>query len=368
VRQCYRGQTQANSRSEPDPEERYPRAAVIMPLTGNTPGMKDGLRSILNQQYPNFEVVLVTQDFKDPAMALVREVMSDRKNARHVISGPARRSSQKNHNLLAGLKVLDAAVEILVFCDSGHEAPHHWLNALIRPIVNGNAVMTTCFRRVMPGDWRLGTLAMLITVLTIHLMQSLRFMAQPWGGATAISRRVFHALNVDRVWGENVVDDVSLGARLLKKGHRVYSVPGICLNTDVTGQTIRNLMAWLTRQLLYQKYCYPGAWLAGLPVTCLLIGPLLLSALAFPGSVWGLTSWNLAATGVVYILLFTGLGLGYRTLAPQAVPLRRWIPAFYAAVLIACGSYIMTWFTDSISWRGISYRVTWGGRVREVKR
>jgi hypothetical protein len=26
----------------------------------------------------------------------------------------------------------------------------------------------------------------------------------------------------------------------------------------------------------------------------------------------------------------------------------------------------MTWRIDTIAWRGISYRVTWGGRVREI--
>lgn len=368
VRQCYCDQTQGTSPFGPESMERRPRAAVIVPLTGHTPAMKSGLESLLNQHYPNLAVILVTQDQEDPATALVREVMAGRQNVRHVVSGPARGSSQKNHNLLAGLKALEADAEILVFCDSGHQAPLNLLSALISPIAQGKAVATTCFHRVFPGDLHLGTLAMLITVLTIHLMQSLSFLAQPWGGATAVSRRVFDALNVKGLWAGNVVDDVSLGVRLLRQRRRVYPVPGICLRTEVRGLTVRDLMAWITRQLLYLKYCCPVVWLAALPGALVLVGPFVVAGLAGLGALWGLTSWTLAAMGLGYLLLFTLLGAWYRRLAPPAIPLRRWLPALYAAVFIAGASYLKTWFTDTISWRGVSYRVTWGGGVREIRR
>jgi hypothetical protein len=33
---------------------------------------------------------------------------------------------------------------------------------------------------------------------------------------------------------------------------------------------------------------------------------------------------------------------------------------------MACWGYIQTWRTHTIAWRGISYQVTWGGRVKKI--
>jgi hypothetical protein len=43
-----------------------------------------------------------------------------------------------------------------------------------------------------------------------------------------------------------------------------------------------------------------------------------------------------------------------------------WLLGFYANIGMACWCYLKTWRTDIIAWRGISYRVTWGGRVRQI--
>ncbi len=104
-----------------------PRVALIVPLTGNSPEMEAALTSLLNQPYPNYETVLVTRDLDDPATPLVRALLARHPHSRHIVSGPAAGCSQKNHNILAGVGALDDAVEILVFCDSTHQARPNFL-------------------------------------------------------------------------------------------------------------------------------------------------------------------------------------------------------------------------------------------------
>ena len=60
----------------PDPGGPFPRAALIVPLTGNSPEMPGCLKSLLNQDYPDYETILVTRDQQDPATTLVREVLA----------------------------------------------------------------------------------------------------------------------------------------------------------------------------------------------------------------------------------------------------------------------------------------------------
>jgi ceramide glucosyltransferase len=345
----------------------YPRAALLVPLTGNSREMGVCLESLLTQDYPNYETILVTRDREDPATGLVQEMLlGGHYRARHLLSGPASGCSQKNHNLLAGLSALDESVELLVFCDSTHQAPPHFLRDLVRPLITGEAVMTTGFHRIIAGDCRLATLAMLQIVLALHLMHGFTWIVHPWGGATAILRSAFEAGGIKGLWSETVVDDLSMGAHLLRSGLRVKSVPTAVLATNLAGQTLDGLVAWLTRQLLYLKYCLPGTWLGAALAAYLLVGPVLLAALACLGVVFGLAPGQMALAGGGFLVLLTGTAAWYRTLVPQRLPLGRWLVAFYATLGLTCWCYLKTWHTHTISWHGISYCVTWGGKVRQI--
>jgi ceramide glucosyltransferase len=66
------------------------------------------------------------------------------------------------------------------------------------------------------------------------------------------------------------------------------------------------------------------------------------------------------------LLAVTGLGAWFRTLVPVPVPLGPWLMGFYANIFVTCWCYLKTWLTDTIAWRGISYQVAWGGRVKKV--
>jgi len=345
-----------------------PRVALIVPLTGNSPEMEAALTSLLNQPYPNYETVLVTRDLEDPATPLVRALLSRHPHSRHIVSGPAAGCSQKNRNILAGVGALDDSVEILVFCDSTHQARPNFLRDLIHPLVTGDAVLTSGFHRIIPGDARVPTLGILQTVLTLHLLHGFAAIALPWGGATALLRSVFHDYGIAGVLGTKVLDDFPLGLRLLRFGIRTAPVATAILDTHLAGQTLPGWNTWLTRQLLYLKYCLPGVWLAAALAVWVLAGPIILAVLAGLGGLTGLVDPPVALISLGFLLTLTAIGAWCRTLVPRPTPLGPWLLAFYANIFMACWCYIKTWRTDTIAWHGISYRVTWGGRVREIIR
>jgi len=344
----------------------YPKVAVIVPLTGNSPEMPAALESLLSQPYPDYETLLVTRDPEDPATPLVRELLSRNPRVRHIVSGPTTTGSQKNHSILAGIGAVSDDAEILVFCDSTHQAPPNFLRDLIHPIVTGQAVITSGFHRIIHGDTRISTLGMLQTVLALHLLHGIPAIALPWGGAIAMLRAAFHEHGLAGVLKENVLDDFPMGQRLLRFGIRSVPVATAILNTDLSGQTRCGWETWLTRQMLYLKYCLPGTWLAAALVVLLLAGPILLAGLAGLGGILGMVAPPLALASWGFLLALTALGAWFRTLVPAQVPLGRWLLGFYANIFMACWCYLKTWLTNIIAWRGISYRVTWGGRVRQV--
>lgn len=366
VRKSLPGRSASFSMLQDESFSEYPSVAVIVPLTGNSPGMRLCLESLLDQQYPNYEIIFVTRDQDDPATALLQDLLAHRSRARQVFSGPAQHCGQKNHNLLAGVAAAGTAPEILVFCDSTHLAPPDFLYQLIRPLIQGDADLTTGFHKIVPGDFNLPTLGMVWTVLAIHLLQGIPLLTQPWGGAMAMSRRLFEAQAVGRRWAETVVDDISLVPQLRRAGIKVKPVAAATLVTPLAGQSWGDWINWLTRQLLYVKFCLPGTWLGASLAAYLLVGPILLAGAIILAGVGGLVnfSWLLIAVGFL-----AGLGMMgsyFRQLISSPIPWRSWIMALFAVLFVASWCYGKTWRTNIIAWRGISYRVVWGGKVKEI--
>lgn len=346
---------------------RWPPLALLVPVTGASPGLAARLQSLLAQDYPDYQVIFVTRDSEDPAYPVIRALISEHPQARQVESGQAVACGQKNHNLLAGLQVVGEAPEILAFCDSNQLAQPTFLKALVEPIARGEAAVTSGYHHIIPQNGGMVALGRAITVLSLYLTKHFSRLNQPWGGATAVKRRVFAHLQVEKLWAENVVDDVSLAACLRRAGILVREAPGACLATPLAGETLVGWSHWLTRQWLYLKFIMPGTWLVAGLFQHLLTGLVLLAGCRCLLAPLGWISLAPALAALSFLGLLTGLGITMRPLHPSPGPLKLWLPAFYAAIFMASWCHLRTWFSREIHWRGISYRVTWKGRVIEVR-
>ena len=227
-----------------------PRAAVIVPVTGDTPGMRQAVSSLIDQDYPDMAVIFVAAQADDPAVPLVCGVAGNDPRVLQVVAGPATACGQKNHNILAGVRAAQTA-EVFVFCDSTHVADRHFVSNLVAPIARGDAPMTSGFHKVVPGDGDTATIGMAVTCLALHLLQPIRAITQPWGGAMAISRPAFDRFGLARLWGHNIVDDFSMGPHLHRFGVAAWPVAAACLATPLAGVSLARWDDWLTRQLLY---------------------------------------------------------------------------------------------------------------------
>jgi ceramide glucosyltransferase len=346
---------------------RWPQVALIVPVAGAAPGLAARLTSFLEQDYPVYQMVLVTRSREDPATAVIGALLPHYPRARHIISGPATSCGQKNHNLLAGLKMADPAAAVLAFCDANQVAPANWLRELVRPIAAVQRRVVSGYHHLLPQDRNLGTVGRAVVVLMLGLAKGLPPLNQPWGGSTAISRDLFASLAIDRLWRENVVDDVSLAARLQAAGIQVGYPAGAPLVTPLGGESVKSWEAWLTRQWFYLKYCLPGSWMAGGGVVVLLGGLVVLAAGGCLLAPWEAVSPAAGVAAATFLTLLTGLGASLRRLHPQPGPLWNWLAAFYAGIFMAGWCHLRTWRSDRLCWRNICYRVGLRGKVLEVK-
>ncbi|WP_300162075.1 glycosyltransferase [Solidesulfovibrio sp.] len=351
---------------EPMPQA-CPRLAVIVPVTGDHPGMREAVASLLDQDYPDFVAVFVTAAADDPAADLVRGVAGGDDRALLVVAGPAERCGQKNHNILAGMRAASTA-EVFVYCDSSHVADRRFLTNLAAPVARGDAPMTSGFHRIVPGDAATGTIGMAITCMALHLLQPIRAITQPWGGAMAISRAAFDRFGLKELWGKNIVDDFSMGPHLHRFGVAAWPVAAACLDTPMAGMTLSRWDDWLTRQLLYLKFCIPPGWLVSIAAVFVLSAPPVLALGALAAWLLGLAGGGAALGAVAYLLLFAGLGLFYRGLCPGRVGVLAWLRGYVATFAMLAWCFGRTFATNTMTWRGIAYKVGWGGVVKAVIR
>jgi len=342
------------------------RTAMIVPVTGNNRTVRRGLASLLRQEYPGIRYVIVTRDEDDPATDMVRSLIEGRDDAVLLTSGPATASGQKNHNLLAGVRHMGDWPEAYVFCDSSHLAKADLAALLVEPLANGWAVISGGFHRVIPRDATIPTLGMLNVCLALHCLQPIRAITQPWGGAMAITREAFEEYGVAKVWAHNIVDDFSMGPLLAKKRIRTWPVADACLDTPLKAVKYSLWEDWLTRQLLYLKFCTPEMWLGALVVVWLFLFPPLAGLAGALGALAGLADWWWLVALVAYGAGFVATGMAFRTFSPRPVDLWHWMLGFFSTFMMTSWCYLRTWTTFTMSWRGIAYRVTWGGRVVEV--
>jgi hypothetical protein len=362
------GRRHVRGGSGPEPmPEKCPRVAVVVPVTGDHPGMREAVASLLDQDYPDCLFVFATAAADDPAVELVRGVAGDDDRVLLVTAGPAERCGQKNHNILAGVRAA-ATAEVFVFCDSSHVADRRFVTNLAAPIVRGDAPMTSGFHKIVPGDGATATIGMAVTCMALHLLQPIRAITQPWGGAMAISRPAFARFKLRELWGQNIVDDFSMGPHLHRYGVAAWPVAAACLDTPMAGVTLARWDDWLTRQLLYLKFCIPPGWLVSILAVFVLSAPPVLALGVLLAWLTGLAGGGAALGALAYLAAFCGLGLAYRGLCPGRVGLFAWLRGYVATFAMLAWCFGRTFTTNTMSWRGIAYKVGWGGVVKKVLR
>jgi hypothetical protein len=338
---------------------------VIVPITGALPGQEKSLETLLTQTHPKYTVSFVVENESDPANAIVDRLLSRHPEARKIVSGRATSCSQKNHNLNAAVRRLRPETEVVVFCDATNSVGPNWLMRFTRAITSNGARVVTTFRDFVPTPPTLGGVcqAMYATVLLLGM----RLNTQPWGGATAIHRKVLEDLKVTEAWSRTVVDDLILGNLLGRRGiptqldlhHRVRS--------PVRDQTWRGFVAYLERQFLYPKFTNPGIWVAALVGLFNLVGATsvaLLTALVLQP--WGMTGRLLGGVAWVFLTAEILGALILRGVNPYRIPAKHWLMSFFPCVFLSGLAFVRTIGRRHIKWHGRCYEVGRGGIVLSV--
>jgi ceramide glucosyltransferase len=132
-----------------------PPVSVLKPLHGAEPGLYENLRSFIDQDYPEMQVVLGVRRSGDAALPVARAMMRNRpgKDIELVVDARAIGSNLKVANLENMLPA--ASHDIIVLADSDMRVDPHYLGAVTAQLQDPRIGLVTCLYKgvSMGGLW-----------------------------------------------------------------------------------------------------------------------------------------------------------------------------------------------------------------------
>lgn len=349
-----------------------PFASVIAPCRGLDQGLRENLSALFLQDYPAYEIIFVTEDAQDLALAVIEELRhafawKSEVSARIIHAGKAQESGQKVHNLICAVGCASENSNAFIFVDTDARPRSSWLRTLVAPLADERMGAATGYRWFIPVKG--GFASHLRAVWNASIASALGEREDKnfcWGGSTAIRRSTFEKLDMRKRWRGTLSDDFTMMRVLREENLPIHFVPQ-CLTPSLEDCTLRELFEFTTRQLKITRVYASHFWKA------VLIGSLLFTIIFFGGLALVLTRAALGlpfAIPLTLLLIIFALGAVKAYIRLRAVSLtlssyraelrKGLLPHLFlwpiASALYLCNALCAA-FSRRILWRGIAYEL-----------
>lgn len=350
------------------PNGYHPYATVILPCKGLDPGFRENVQKLLDQDYPEFEVIFAVAAESDPAYKELVELSARAsRKARVVVAGIDSRRAQKINNQLCALEQVTEQTEVLVFVDSDVIARNDFLSRLVEPLREPQVGCTTGYRFYIASlaNWPSQLRSLWNRVTAWEMADPGHAFA--WGGAMAIKRETFIKAGVAESWDRAADDDLSLTTAVKAINLTVHFVPQ-CLVASDGNSAVGEIIEWTNRQLILTKVYYPKLW--GRAIVRAMVMALWLVAMVGAGLVYAMdrdpVMLDALCAGaslvlVEFIFLVIARRLWQRVLIDNKEYIRESFITSCAAIPVA--HMVLPWvtlyslLTNRIQWRGITYEL-----------
>ena len=336
-----------------------PPASIIKPVRGVDHEAYENFSSFCRLDYPEYEIVFAVADMDDPVIPIIEKLRADfpDRPIRLITKVPHLGANDKINNLCQLAQ--KAKYDLLVMSDSDVRVEPDYLRAVVAPFSDPDVgVVTALYKSVSVGTVtsNLDALAMYMDSAPAALVAKkiegkMRF---AFGWTMATSKKCLAEIGGWEAMVNYQSDDFELGKRVAERGHRVELIAKP-VTMIFPNESIREQFKHELRWSISLKSVRPLGY-CGLIFTHGLPWALLGAMAAFSTGLKAIAVSYLLA----YLLLRVGLtwitgswGLGDRQLAKIL-----WLVPVRDALSFVI--WIIGFFSDEITWRGLGYRVQKG--------
>jgi cellulose synthase/poly-beta-1,6-N-acetylglucosamine synthase-like glycosyltransferase len=364
------------------PDDQLPKTAVILCLRGADPFLPDCLRSLLKQNYPQYDLKLIVDNQNDPAWQIVSDTINEQEATNVQISHLRiirHNCSLKCSSLVQAVSELDDSYKVVALVDADTIVHPNWLRELVSPLANPKVGATTGNRWYVPTGKYWGSLVRYIgnvsTVVQMYLF------GIPWGGTLAVKIEVLRQTGLLDKWGQAFGEDLMMHNVLKKHGMQVKFVPSLMMLNHEECDLL-SLIDSLKRLLFYSRLYHPR-WIA-------LVSDAI-SSILFPTAVivlffmslwdaqWDAASllfgcYSIYTVGLLLLTLTLEKGV-QQVIRAQGQPITKLSIATVVKMLIAIPltqwvyglAMLSSLWMSTVKWRGIVYRVQSPWNIRLVE-
>ncbi len=373
-----------------------PPVSVIVPFKGVDRRLAAHVRALCEQDYPDYELLMVVDSDTDPAHRVLTEQLAryPKRKAQVLVAGRAGvNEGQKVHNQLFAIDHITARPSercarssVWVFADSDAVPGRRWLADLVGPLCKTHITgVTTGYRWLVPTRCRGGTKPTLWSHLASIINSSVACsyghdaFNHAWGGSMALTAETAKQGDLRRRLVGALCDDYQFSRTSRALGRRVYFVPW-CLVATPVDFDLRGLINFAHRQYLLTRVYAPKLFLAALALTSLYVvgwasawGGLSMALWRDPGGrAWW---WPAGVMGVVF--LANQARASFRRRAIERALGRRdlvrlrwtlWLDRWATPVWMTLHWLLIlrSAMGRTMRWRGISYRLFAPQRVENI--
>ncbi len=334
-----------------------PGVSVLKPVRGLEKNLRDNLRSIALQDYPEYQVIYSVQDPQDPALPLLRELATEFGSERItvIVAGVQAGANGKVNNMLGGLP--HARHDVLVISDSDTLLPPDYLKTIVAPLSDPQVgCVCTPFKLIGADHWYE---ALELLTINADFIPSVLFAEVTGaskaclGPSIALRRETLAQIGGLEDLADYLVEDFELGRRIWTGGQQMVLLPFV-IDAVVDLSDWRD---WWVHQVYWDQNTYlarPGSFMATLLIRAVPFA--LLLAVWQGGSLPSLlilfttTGWRYLTGAIVAQQLNDSEGLKQLGL----LPLRDCFGLIFWA---------LSFTQRKVTWRGVDFKITERGKM-----
>ncbi|MBF2009385.1 MAG: glycosyltransferase family 2 protein [Chlorogloeopsis fritschii C42_A2020_084] len=354
------------------PDKELPKVAVILCLRGGDPFLPYCLRSLLQQNYPQYDLKLIVDSKEDPAWKIANDAIASLGATNVQVSPLSIRRyncSLKCSSLVQAVSELDDSYKVVALADADAVVHPNWLRELVTPLNDPKVGATTGNRWYLPTGKYWGTTVRYLW--NASAVVQMFFYGIPWGGTLAVKTEVIHQTGLLDRWARAYGEDTMIRRVLGQHGLKVKFVPSLLiLNCEETD--LPRLLEWMKRQLVSSRLYHPQWWavIADAIQTVMLPNLLLvLFLVALCTQQWDAAILAISTfTGYIAALLLLAIALEkgvQQVISKHGEPTAKLSPTTVVKILL--GILLTNWthgfallsslWMSTVNWRGVIYRI-----------
>ncbi len=376
------------------PEKPIRPAAVFIPIKGVRSNFKAFLDGLLNQDYPDYHLVITVETEEDPTYAalchylglkdgervLTKENLSAEnppmapglRQVRLNVAGLSENSSQKIHNQLSAIPYFEERDKIIAFGDADILIGPDWLTRLLGPLNHETHPVSTTYRWLIPEIPTFPNYLVSVINGSVGTLGGPEWCNLTWGGSYALTREAYEIVNLPEAYKGALNDDLQMAHVTHRARLRIGFVRSLMRPTPIDYSW--SDMFWFAWRQYFQVRIYsPYVWTISLMATFFYTVAFLVTwAALFSGNLWAFVPIScmfilnqIRASERIKIIQYIFDGEYLKRLKPLF-----WIDRFLTAgwLFVHFVFVATTTFATKITWSGITYQVTGRQKTKVITR